>query len=144
MTQQARVNKAVEIACRAHSKQVDKGGADYILHPLHVMMQMDTEDEMIVAVLHDVLEDNPEYSTDILIEKGIREDLVNQVKGLTKQPGESYTNYIKYISVYPIAKKVKIADLKHNLDTTRLTEPLTEKDINRLIKYTDALNFLYW
>ena len=135
------INKALEIACKAHSHQYDKGGKSYILHPLHVMHQMDTEDEMIVAVLHDVMEDNERYHPELLIEAGIPEHCVGILDKLTWRKGGTYSLYIEHIAHDPIAIKVKLADLRHNMDLSRLPE-ITEADRTRWNKYAKAVKYL--
>lgn len=101
--------KAMNIAYSAHNGQKDKSGVPYVFHPVHLAERMETEDECIVALLHD--------------------DSV------------PYMDYIRKIKTNPLAKKVKLADLEHNSDTTRL-ENSTEKDIKRWEKYREAKEIL--
>lgn len=127
---------AIEIALKAHKGQKDKAGKPYILHPLRVMSQMDTETEMMCAVLHDVLEDSNESITSM---PSIVRDAVEK---LTKRPEQAYEEYIENISHNKIATKVKLADLKDNMNLSRLDE-ITKDDIDRVIfKYNPAYHFL--
>ena len=137
------INIAIETACKAHIHQVDKSGKDYILHPIHVMMEMDTEEEQVVAVLNDVIEDNKDYTPEVLREIGIDAILVSYLMMLTRRDNEKYFDYINRIWRYnvDIITKVKIADLKHNMDATRL-EKLTNTDLQRIKKYRKALAIL--
>lgn len=131
--------KAMNIAYSAHKDQFDKAGVSYIFHPIHLAEQMNTETECIVALLHDVVED-----TDITIEQLEKEfptDIVEIIKLLTHDKNIEYMEYIKKIKANPTAKKVKIIDIKHNSDETRLKN-ITEKDILRRKKYKEALEFL--
>lgn len=131
--------KAMNIAYYAHKDQFDRAGVPYIYHPIHIAEQMNTEIECIVALLHDVIED-----TDIKTEK-LREEFPSEVIDalllLTHDKKIDYMDYIKEIKKNPIAKKVKIADIKHNADETRL-DSITIKDINRRKKYQKALEYL--
>ena len=128
------IKKAVNIAFKAHEGQYDKGGYPYIMHPLHLAEEMTTEDEVITALLHDVLEDS-EISLDFIKEQGFSEDVTNALVSLTRRKDEEYSEYIKRIkNTGGIALSVKKADLRHNMALERL-ENLTEKDKERLIKY---------
>lgn len=132
--------KAIQIASQAHMGQVDKGGAPYILHPLRLMMQMDTEEEKIAAVLHDVVEDI-DWNFAELKKEGFNEKALDAIDHLTRREEEPYENFIERVKNNPLAIKVKIADLKDNLDVTRL-ETMTPKDLERLNKYQQALQNL--
>ncbi len=127
------------IAYNAHMNQFDKAGVPYIFHPIHLAEQMDNEIECVVALLHDVVED-----TDITfkqLEKEFPIDIIYTLKLLTYDKKINYMKYIEKIKNNSIAKKVKIADIKHNSDETRL-EKITQKDILRINKYKKALDFL--
>ena len=131
--------KAINIAYNAHMGQMDKFGIPYIFHPMHLAEQMDTEESCIAAILHDVVED-----TDVTIEdleKDFSSEIVEAVRLLTRDKSGDYMEYILKIKENPIAKKVKLADLQHNTDTTRLKK-MTSKDIERNEKYQKALNIL--
>ena len=131
--------KAMIIAYNAHKNQFDKAGVPYIYHPIHLAEQMNTETECIVALLHDVVED-----TDVTfeqLEKEFSEDIIKILKLLTHDKKTDYMEYIKKLKNNPIAKKVKIVDINHNSDETRL-DKLTAKDIIRRNKYKKALEIL--
>lgn len=132
------LERAIAIACEAHAGQRDKGGQPYILHPLRVMMAMQTDEERIVAILHDVLEDCPEWGGLRLIDEGVTDDCYTALCVLTKMTGEHYDSYISTIAWNPLARTVKLADLTDNMDTSRLPQPLTEADERRLAKYGRA------
>ena len=130
---------ALQIAQKAHAGQVDKAGKDYILHPMTVASYMDTDTEKTIAYLHDVLED-----TDVTVD-ALREifpnEIVDTLITLTHRKDESYFEYIQKVSKSKLAKKVKVADLLHNLDITRIKEP-TKQDYERLEKYKKAILYL--
>ena len=133
------VNKAIKLAYKAHMGQEDKSGLPYILHPVHLAEQMDTENECIAALLHDVVED-----TDVTIEKLEKEfpkEAIDAVKLLTHDKSTDYFEYINKIKENSIARKVKLADLRHNADLTRL-ETITQKDLDRIEKYKKAMKIL--
>lgn len=136
MREVAMLNKAIEIANRAHAGQVDKAGAPYILHPLRVMMTRSNEIERICAVMHDVVEDS-DMTFDELRVEGFSEDVITVLDCLTKRTGESYDDFIDRILVNETACHVKLADLCDNMDISRITNP-TEKDRERIKKYQDA------
>jgi len=135
------LGRAIEIAVSAHAGQTDKGGKPYILHPLWVMNQVKHlgEDYMIVAILHDVVEDT-EWTLDDLLKEGFSVEIVLSLKYLTKGD-ESYDTYIQCISNDAKAKAVKMADLEHNTKITRL-KGLRKKDFDRLEKYHRAYTYL--
>lgn len=134
--------RAVEIARCAHEGQKDKGGNPYIQHPLAVAQSVDTIELKIVAVLHDVLEDSS-VTADELRKEGFPEELVEAVRVLThnKTDPMSYEEYIRMVRKNSIARLVKIADITHNLDLTRIPAP-TEYDHQRCEKYRRALAYL--
>ena len=133
-------DKALEIATLAHKGQKDLVGIDYIEHPKKVASFLNSDKEKAVAYLHDVLEDTLLTEKDLL-EMGIPNDIVVAVKVLTKEKGEPYTKYIERIKENKLACKVKIADLKHNMDLSRIPK-LSQIDYKRLKKYERALTFL--
>lgn len=130
---------ALQIAKKAHAGQVDKAGKDYILHPMTVASCMDTDTEKAIAYLHDVLEDT-DASVDEL-RNMFSTEIVDAVITLTRNKDDSYFEYIQKVSKSKLAKKVKAADLLHNLDITRIKEP-TERDFKRLEKYKKAILYL--
>lgn len=131
--------KAMIIAYNAHINQLDKAGVPYIYHPIHLAEQMNTEIECIVALLHDVVEDTE--ITFEQLEKEFSSEVIEIIKLLTHNKKIDYMKYIVEIKKNPIAKKVKIADLEHNSDESRL-DKITAKDIARRKKYKKALYFL--
>ena len=131
--------KAIIIAYNAHINQKDRSGLPYILHPIHLAEQMDTEEECIVALLHDVVEDTEVTFKEL--EKEISTTIIDALKLLTHDKDTDYFEYIERIKTNPLAVKVKLADLKHNSDETRL-EKITEKDIARNKKYVKAIRML--
>lgn len=132
--------KAYQIACDAHEGQFDKGGASYIEHPTAVANMLITEDEKTVAYLHDVVEDTPITLVDLKTE-GFSEVVIAAVDSVTKRAGETYDNYLARLCENPLAVKVKIADMKHNCDITRIPRP-TQKDFARVEKYKRTLERL--
>ena len=133
--------KAMIIAYEAHKNQVDKSGVPYIYHPIHVAEQMDTENECIIALLHDVVEDT--NVTFKQLEEVFSKEIIDILKLLTREENIEYDEYIKRIKNNSIACKVKIADLTHNLEKTRL-DFVTEVDVKRNEKYKKALQILYY
>ena len=134
------IQKALEIAQRAHAGQFDKGGNPYIGHPLAVAEMVDTEEEKIVAFLHDVVEDSA-YTLDDISNLGFIQDIVAAICSITKQEGEPYNAYIQRVKASPMAVKVKIADMTHNMDLTRISNP-TEKDYLRIARYEEKIKDL--
>ncbi len=131
--------RAIEIAASAHRNQVDKGGSPYILHPIRVMMSLNSEDEKIVGVLHDVVEDSDDWNFDRLREEGFGEHILNALKSVTKASEvEDYQQFIKRAGDNKIGRNVKIADIRDNLDVSRIGF-LEEKDLLRINKYKYAL-----
>jgi len=131
--------KAMQIAFKAHLGQLDKSGIPYVYHPIHLAEQMDTEEECIVALLHDTVED-----TDITFEQlkdEFSDTIIQALKLLTHDDSIQYMDYISKLKENPIARKVKLADLYHNSDETRM-EHLTDKDRRRNEKYHKAIEFL--
>ncbi len=135
-----KLEEAIKIAVEAHKNQKDKGGNVYILHPLRLMMQMQTEKLKIVAVLHDVVEDS-DYTFKKLEEKGFSEEIIEALEALTKRESESYKDFILRVKKNKLASQVKIADLKDNSDLKRIKNP-TKKDLERREKYKKAIKLL--
>ena len=130
------VDRAIQIAVEVHINQKDRNGNPYILHPIRVMMQVDSEDEQISAILHDVVEDS-NLTLDDLKNEGFSETIIDTVNALSKRDGEIYDDYITRVSLNKTAIKIKLADLEDNMDLKRLNI-LTEEDKNRLAKYYKA------
>lgn len=131
---------AIVIAAQAHKGQKRRNGLPYLLHPLRVMLRMTTEEEMIVAVLHDIVEDTKMTLSD-LRDKGFSESVLNAVELLTTSDGGDYDDYLNALVANPLARKVKIADLLDNMNVAELPD-LQEKDLARLKKYHKALRRL--
>jgi (p)ppGpp synthase/HD superfamily hydrolase len=140
------LERAIEIAARAHAGQVDKAGAPYILHPLRVMMSLSTVEERIVGVLHDVVEDT-DVTFDDLRAEGFSELVVEAVMSVTKDRPEkemgwpAYEAFVLRAAANPIGRRVKIADMTDNMDLSRISNP-TERDLARVAKYRKALALL--
>ena len=132
--------KAMKIAFEAHSGMTDKSGLPYIMHPLHLAESMTDETTTAVALLHDVIEDT-DITAQMLLEMGMPEDVVNGVLAMTHGADEEYFDYIERIKKNPQAVKVKLADLAHNSDMSRL-DVITQKDIQRVEKYKKAIEIL--
>lgn len=135
------LNKAIEIATCAHTGQVDKAGAPYILHPLRVMLTRDNEIERICAILHDVIEDTDITFADLRNE-GFSEEVITVLDCLTKRDGEAYDDFIDRVLINETACRVKLADLCDNMDLSRIENP-TEKDKERLEKYKKASDRIF-
>jgi (p)ppGpp synthase/HD superfamily hydrolase len=127
------LEKAIEIAARAHTGQVDKAGSPYILHPLRLMLAVRHPHERMAAVLHDVVEDTS-VTLDDLRAAGFPTDVLEAVDALTKRKGESRLDAAKRAVRNPIARVVKLADVADNMDLTRLSNP-SESDFARLKEY---------
>ncbi len=124
------LEKAIQIAVSAHQGQKDKAGAIYILHPLRLMLRMETEEEKISAVLHDVIEDTS-WTLDDLRKEGFSENVVKTVDYLSRWQSETFEEYIDRLKDDPMARKIKIADLEDNMDLKRL-ESLTQIKTKKL------------
>ena len=136
------LGRAISIAAEAHAGQKDRAGAPYILHPIRLMIQMDSEDAMMAAVLHDVVE-NSVWTLDDLRKEGFSNEVLNAVDSLTHRDkeGEDYWDYIKRAGSDPIALKVKLADLLDNLNPNRLNK-VTKEDEKRFERYRKAQQML--
>lgn len=132
--------KALEVARTAHTGQVDKAGIDYIQHPLFVASLVKTEEQKAVALLHDVIEDS-EITKEDLIHAGIPTNVVEAVNTLTKTRSETYVDYLAKVKSNDLARVVKLADLQHNSDLSRIKNP-NKKDFERLEKYKMAIEYL--
>ncbi|MDG3141442.1 GTP pyrophosphokinase [Streptococcus suis] len=134
------VDKAYAVAKKAHYGQVDKAGVDYIKHPEIVASFVKTDEEKAVAYLHDVIEDTDVTLSD-LARQGFPITVLTAVEILTKKKGQSYQDYLESVKSNELARVVKLEDLKHNSDLSRL-ETITEKDIERHKKYQNAIKYL--
>lgn len=127
---------AIAIAAIAHKGQLDKGGRPYVLHPLRVMLAVDTPVERMAAVFHDILEDTA-VTIDDLRQHGFPQEVLDTVVCLTRREGEVYEQYIERIAHNPIARCVKLADLADNMSPSRQTGN-PEKDQKRMVRYRAA------
>lgn len=128
--------KALKLAYAAHAGQVDKAGMPYIFHPYEVALQVQTEEEVCAALLHDVVEDT-DWTMEDLRASGFPETVLEAVQLLTHDPAVPYLDYVRALCGNPIAVAVKRADLHHNSERTRFDadSPDIEK---RLQKYAAA------
>jgi (p)ppGpp synthase/HD superfamily hydrolase len=134
------LERAISFAANVHAGQVDKAGAPYILHPLRVMLSVHSTEQRIAAVLHDVVEDC-RITFDQLRNEGFSEVVVTAIAALTRREGESYEVFVERAARNPIAHAVKLADLRDNMDLTRIASP-SEHDHERLAKYQRAVAIL--
>jgi guanosine-3',5'-bis(diphosphate) 3'-pyrophosphohydrolase len=134
------IERAIEIAARAHAGQVDKAGQPYILHPLRVMLAVKGEHERMAAVLHDVVEDTTTTIADLRVQ-GFPEEVLNAVLALTKTKGETRLAAAARAAANPIARAVKLADVTDNMDLSRISEP-TEEDYARVKIYEQVRTIL--
>jgi hypothetical protein len=140
------LTRALVLAAEAHRTQADKAGAPYILHPLRVMMRMGTDEERIVAILHDVLEDGGvEFKAQVRSGLADQPRLLRALESLAKREGEhgdeGYGRFIERVARDELASRVKIADLEDNLDVKRLEE-VGPEDAARLTRYLAAMRKL--
>ena len=141
------LGRAIAIAATEFADKNDKGGKPYMLHCLHVMHKVGPDDEelMIIAVLHDLVEDT-EWTFDMLRDEGFSDRVLSALTLLTHYPighseGRTYDDYIKCLALNEDARKVKLEDLKHNSDITRM-KGLRKKDFDRLEKYHRSYEYL--
>ena len=131
---------AIKISFEQHKDQKDKTGLPYVYHPFHLAEQMNDENSTCVALLHDVIEDT-DMTFEDLEQYGFNQEIINALKLLTHDENVPYMDYVKEIKNNEIAKKVKLADLKHNSDLTRL-DVINEYDLERVKKYQQAIEYL--
>ena len=132
--------KALQICFDAHRDQTDKSGLPYVFHPFHLAEQMTDEVTAAAALLHDVAEDTA-LTFDDLARMGIPERVIRVLRLLTHDETVPYMDYVRAVKADPIARAVKLADLRHNSDLTRL-ERVTEEDLARAEKYRAAMAIL--
>lgn len=139
----ATLEKALEIAARAHAGQRDKEGLPYILHPLRVMHRVSGEAAQIVAVLHDVVEDTPVTLAD-LRQAGFSEEILAAAECVTHPREEPYADYVIRCSRNPLARQVKLADLEDNSQISRtiLRREREDDDLARMRRYALSYKFL--
>lgn len=136
----ALTKKALNIAYEAHKCQLDKSGLPYIFHPFHLAEQMNDEYSTCVALLHDVIEDS-DYNIQDLIVLGFPTPVIEAIRVLTHSKDIPYFDYIDKVKKNTLATRVKIEDLKHNSDLTRLNK-ISDEDLKRIEKYKNALSIL--
>lgn len=134
------LEKALLIATKAHAGQTDKAGAAYIFHPLRVACRCFTDEEKIVALLHDAIEDT-DVTVDYLLSEGFPQNIVDAILSVTRNEGESYEDFVRRCRQNAIGRQVKIHDLEDNMDISRLPQ-VTEKDLARLNRYIAAYKYL--
>ena len=134
------LNTAIMVASEAHRFQSRWDGSAYILHPIRVMMDMDTEEEQIVAILHDVIEDTKAIYRDLL-DCGFQTNVIAAIEAMTKVEGETYEVYIQRVKENKLARKVKLADIRDNLDVTILRS-VSDRHKERINKYLNAIQYL--
>ena len=132
--------KALRLCFDAHREQVDKTGLPYVFHPFHLAEQMKDEYTTVCALLHDVVEDT-DYTLDDLRSMGYPDEVVDALALLTHDPEVPYMDYVREIATNPIARKVKMADLRHNSDLSRM-DKVDEWAAARTEKYQKALRYL--
>ena len=132
--------KALKLCFEAHKEQTDKSGMPYVFHPFHLAEQMTTEDTVVTALLHDVIEDTP-YTLEDLAAMGFGETVLSALKLLTHGEDVDYMTYVRAIKENPVARAVKLADLRHNSDPTRVDTP-DERMLARWEKYRQAMAIL--
>ena len=132
--------KAMRLCYEAHRDQTDKSGVPYVFHPIHLAEQMRDEDTTVTALLHDVIEDTV-YTFDDLVKMGFSENVITALKLLTHDKSVPYMEYIAKIKENPVAKAVKLADLAHNSDLSRLSS-VDDKARSRIQKYEAAKKLL--
>ena len=135
-----KTKKAIKLCFEAHKDQVDKSGMPYVFHPFHVAEQMKDEVTTIVALLHDVVEDT-KYTLDDIAARGFGQDVVDALALMTHDKNVPYLEYVAKLKNNPVARAVKLADLAHNSDPTRL-DVVDEKAEERFEKYKKAIEIL--
>ena len=132
--------KALKLCFEAHKNQVDKSGMPYVFHPFHLAEQMQDETTTVVALLHDVVEDT-DYTLQDLTDMGFSKEVTDALALLTHDKDVPYMDYVAAVKDNAVAKAVKLADLQHNADLSRLDE-VNEKALQRQKKYRNAIAFL--
>ncbi|MBQ1423320.1 MAG: GTP pyrophosphokinase [Lachnospiraceae bacterium] len=132
--------KAMKLCFKAHKDQVDKSGLPYVFHPFHLAEQMQDEATTITALLHDVVEDS-DYTLQELIDMGFPKEVTDAIALMTHDDAVPYLDYVRNLKDNPVARAVKLADLKHNSDLSRL-DVINEKALKRVEKYHKAIRIL--
>ena len=132
--------KALKLCFEVHKNQLDKSGMPYVFHPFYLATQMSDEICTVCALLHDVVEDS-DYTLDDIQKLGFPSEVTDALSKLTHDAATPYMEYVREIRTNPIAKKVKLADLMHNSDLSRL-DTVDEKALKRIEKYKMAIELL--
>ena len=132
--------KAMVLCYEAHKGQYDKSGVPYVFHPFHVAEQLEDEYDICVALMHDIVEDT-QYTIEDIAAEGFPKEIVEAVSVLTKKDKEDYQEYIKRVSTNDRSVRIKLKDLEHNSDLSRLPGT-TDEDMKRLDKYKKAKEYL--
>lgn len=140
MTYTPAIKKAMKLCFAAHKDQLDKNGMPYVFHPMAVATQLHTEDTIVTALLHDVVEDT-DYTLADLAEMGFGENVLQALALLTHEDGVDYMDYVAAAKQHPVARAVKLADLRHNSQLSRLDE-ITDVALRRREKYQKAIALL--
>lgn len=135
------LQRAIEIAVEAHAGQTGRDGLPYVLHPLRMMLQMRTDPERIVAILHDVVEDNPAWPLSRLADEGFDDAILQAVDDLSRRDGEAYEAFVRRAAQRPLARTIKTADLGDNMNIERLPA-FGAQDCERLARYHNALVYV--
>lgn len=135
-----RTKRAIRLMFEAHKNQTDKAGLPYVFHPFHLAEQMTDEKTTVAALLHDVVEDT-DTTLDDLRKMDFGDDVIDALTLLTHDERVPYMDYVAEIKKNPIARAVKLADLRHNSDLTRL-DVVDEKALKRVEKYKKAIALL--
>lgn len=135
-----KTKKALRLSFEAHKNQLDKSGMPYVYHPFHLAEQMDSEETVIVALLHDVVEDT-DYSIQDIAVMGFSKAVIDALTLMTHDKAVPYPEYVAKIKTNPIATAVKLADLRHNSDLSRL-ETVDDAALRRVQKYKTAIALL--
>jgi len=132
--------KALKLCFEAHKEQTDKSGIPYVFHPFHLAEQMTTEETTVVALLHDVVEDS-DYTLEDLVAMGFGKAVCDAIALLTHDVAVDYMDYVRAIKSNPTARAVKLADLRHNSDLSRL-DIIDQRALKRQEKYLKAIALL--
>jgi (p)ppGpp synthase/HD superfamily hydrolase len=136
----AETKKAMKLCFEAHKEQKDKAGLPYVFHPFHLAEQMPDEETTVTALLHDVIEDTP-YTLQDLRGMGFSEAVLDALALMSHDKSVPYPDYVAALRPNRIARTVKLADLRHNSDLTRL-DAVDEKTLSRVEKYKAASRLL--
>lgn len=132
------LSRAIQIATKLHHDQYDRGGNPYILHVFEVMRRLRSDDEELncIAILHDIIEDTPITYSELSEDYGFSPRVIDAIYALSKRPGQSEQEYLMAIVDNYDAIRVKMCDLQHNMDVSRLARAPTKNDHDRVAKYT--------